>query len=284
MFGLIRRWLYLLGTLFAFLVLIVMLGQNGLPSLIDAGIMIGVVVLLSVLSLTFVHYVYPGATRPHGDNDVINGTFAIVGSIYALLVGFVVVVVWQTYSDTQATIAQETNAIVDIERMSRGFPVPIQRQVQEAARTYVRLVIDEEWGLMARGESSIRANAALVEIWSVYTDMEDRERISPLYDHSLTRLNELGDSRRLRLLASTDSIPMLMWVLLLTGAAATMATGSLFAVRSHKLHRVLIAVLSAVLVFSLYIIFALEGPFDDTLPITSDPFVNALLNMRQLET
>ena len=52
----------------------------------------------------------------------------------------------------------EANALADVDRMSRGFVV------QEAASTYARLVIQDEWPAMARGESSPIANAGFSRV------------------------------------------------------------------------------------------------------------------------
>ncbi|GAA2857937.1 hypothetical protein GCM10020220_053910 [Nonomuraea rubra] len=108
--------------------------------------------------------------------------------------------------------------------------------MQDAARTYLRLVIHEEWSLMARGASSTRAHAALVELWTVYTDMEAKQRASPLYDRSVTRLNELGDNRRQRLNDAGQSVSPLMWVMLYLGSVLTVVTLCLFDANSHRLH------------------------------------------------
>ncbi|MEV0822812.1 hypothetical protein [Nonomuraea rubra] len=196
---------------------------SGLISLwISAGIQIAIAVVCAGLMLAAVRRLYPPERRRATDNDMISGSFATVGAVYALVLGFVIVVVWQQYSDTEATVGREANAVADLERMSRALPVDEQRQVQDAARTYLRLVIHEEWSLMARGASSTRAHAALVEPWTVYTDMEAKQRASPLYDRSVTRLNELGDNRRQRLNDAGQSVSPLMctrreWLDLLQG-------------------------------------------------------------------
>src|SRR5215211_5457841 len=103
-------------------------------------------------------------------HDVARAIYAIVGTIYAVLLAFAVAIVWQSYSAAEATVSREANALSDLERMSRGFPVEIRRQVHEAARTYGRLVVDKEWDAMSQGDSSPQADAALIEMLHAYTD------------------------------------------------------------------------------------------------------------------
>jgi len=250
---------------------------------VSSALQITIAMLGANLVLATVRRFYPPERRSSSDNDMISGSFATVGAVYALVLGFVIVVVWQQYSDTEATVGREANAIADLDRMSRALPVDSQRQVQDAARTYLRLGIREEWPMMARGGSSTRAHAALVELWTVYTDMEAKERGSPLYERSVSRLNELGDNRRQRLNDSRQSVSPLMWVMLYVGGLITLITLCLFDADSPELHRFLTMTLAGMLTLALVLIGALESPFDENLPITPEMFQAVLDNMRQLE-
>lgn len=258
--------------------------MTGLASMwIECSLQIGMAIAGANLAASIVHHVYPSESRQAGDNEMISGSFATIGAVYALVLGFVIVVVWQQYSDTEATVAREANAIADVERMSRTLPLDAQRQVQGATRAYLRLVIQEEWGLMARGQSSSRAQAALFELWTVYTDVEAKMQASPLYERSVTRLNELGDNRRQRLNDAGQSVSSLMWVMLYAGGVVTVLISYLFDVQSQRLHRLLIMMLSGVLMFALFLTSALQSPFDDNLRISPEMFQAVLDNMRQLE-
>ncbi|MFI9550737.1 bestrophin-like domain [Nonomuraea endophytica] len=257
---------------------------SGLISLwLSAALQIAIAMACAHLMLATVRRLYPPHRRKSADNDLISGSFATVGAVYALVLGFVIVVVWQQYSETEATVGREANAVADLERMSHALPVDAQRQVQDAARTYLRLVIHEEWPLMARGATSPRAHAALVELWTVYTDMEAKQHASPLYDRSVTRLNELGDNRRQRLNDAGQSVSPLMWVMLYLGSVLTVVILCLFDADSDRLHRFLTMTLAGMLTLALILIGALQSPFDTHLPITPEMFQAVLDNMRQLE-
>jgi hypothetical protein len=216
-------------------------------------------------------------------HDVAAAIYAVVGTIYAVLLAFAVVIVWQAFTDTQGTVAQEANALSDLERMSRGFPVQTRRQVHEAARTYGHVVITREWPLMAQGHSSPQANAALVELWHVYTDLRQSERSNPLYAESLTRLNDLTDHRRLRLLASQNRVPLLMWLMLALGGVMVVLFSYLFAVGNLWHQAFMTVMLSGMIAFGVFLIFALNGPFAGSVKVKPSAFVTALQNMEHVE-
>jgi hypothetical protein len=209
-------------------------------------------------------------------HDVAAALFAIEGTIYAVILAFAVVIVWQAYTDTQSTVAEEANALGDLERMSRGFPVVIRREVHEAAQTYAHVVIHREWPEMAHGRSSEQAEAELIALWHVYTDMPQSERSSPLYSESLTQLNTVTDNRRLRLLASKNRVQPVMWLMLVVGGVISVAFSYLFAVGSFRLHALMTALLAGMIAFALFLIVALNGPFLGDVKVQPTAFETAI--------
>jgi hypothetical protein len=216
-------------------------------------------------------------------HDVARAIYALVGTIYAVILAFAVAIVWQSYTAAEATVSREANALSDVERMSRGFPVEIRRQVQEAARTYGRLVVNKEWDAMSRGESSPQADAALIEMWHAYTDMSPSDKQNPLYSQSIQRLNELSDGRRLRLLATHDRVPLVMWILLCCGGVIMVVFAYLFAMKSVGLQSLMVALVSGMIAFTVFLIFVLDGPFIGNMKVKPDSFEFVLRNMENLE-
>ncbi|MDG4859942.1 DUF4239 domain-containing protein [Streptomyces sp. T-3] len=243
---------------------------------------VAVAVVLAVLTLGLTLWVLPAERRDGENNPVVVSTLSAVIAVYALVLGFVIAGVWRTYTEVEAGVSREANAVADLEHMSRAFSVPVQRQVQGACRTYLRLVVDEEWHLMKVQRSSERADAILTELWITYTEMKAEER-GPTYDQSLTRLNELSDTRRLRLLASHEGVPGLLWVLLYGGPLVALAVAGFFRVSNVFLQRLLLAMVAGAVAFTLFLIDSLERPFDQQITIEPGPFAYVLEHMRQLE-
>jgi len=190
---------------------------------------------------------------------------------------------WQGYRETAAAVGREANALGDIERMSRGFSVPVRRSVQEAARTYANLVIDVEWPAMEHGQSSEQAHAILVELWNSYTDMPASDRAHQIYGASIVRLNELSTNRRLRLLSSANSVPILMWGLLALDAVALVLLSLVLDIPRRGMHVLLIALMTATMVSSLFLVAVLDGPFDGQMRVSPEPFRFVLESLQNLE-
>ena len=81
-----------------------------------------------------------------------------------------------------------------------------REELETNLRSYVRIVVEKEWPAMAEGKSSADAWDAYNRLWQTYyrfSPQDEDERI--WYSQSLTRLNQLGDQRRLRLLSSQSA-------------------------------------------------------------------------------
>jgi hypothetical protein len=133
--------------------------------------------------------------------------------------------------------------------------------VQEPAQSYTRVVLEEEWSLMEDGQSSPRAWALMDEIRQRIREFEastSTEQV--LHDQGLSRVHDLADGRRLRLLETHEDIPALLWVVLLTGGVITMGLTYLFGLENTWAHRLMVAALVTVITLVLFTSIILTTP------------------------
>ncbi len=157
-------------------------------------------VLLAVAGLLLVQRLVPPMLRQE-HNDVAGFIYAVVGVLYAVLLAFVVIVVWQQLEATRNAAEDEANELAGVYFLANRFPEPERSRVQDLARSYARTVVEEEWPLMAEGKASPRAWVLLDELRLAVQGMDPRtEAEQVLYDQGVTRMHELSDARRVRLL------------------------------------------------------------------------------------
>src|ERR1035438_5667817 len=77
--------------------------------------------LVAVIGLCLVRYVAP-ASWLHANNEVAGNYLQTVGTIYAVLLAFVVFVVWQQHNDTRSAVEAEANELSDFYRTIRVLP------------------------------------------------------------------------------------------------------------------------------------------------------------------
>ena len=239
-------------------------------------LIVGVSVVLSVVGLIVVRRSVPlSFLETH--HEVAGFFIGVLGVIYAVLLGFVVFVVWDQFEETKVTVAQEANQLGDLSRMAKAFPKPIENRIREGIMTYMKIVINEEWSTMSRGEESPRAWNAMKQLWGMYREINPqtlREQIVLI--KSIDKLNDLSDSRKLRLRASHDSVPMIMWILLCSEGAITIVFTYFFGVTSIRSQALMTAALTTIIVLTLFLIFAIDYPFSGDVKVTPEPFQEEL--------
>jgi hypothetical protein len=247
-----------------------------LPAWLVGFLVVVITVAASVLGL-FVTRRLISQERLEKVSTASEPVFTLAGVLYAVLVAFVVVVVWEQFDQAQRATETEATAIADLLRDSEGLPPAAQPAVQQSLTSYARSVIDEEYPRLQRGEAVDQQSPELTEVWDSYLRAEPvtQSQIA-FYRESLSRLDDLGSARKTRLSGSEDEIPNELWVLLLGGGAVMLVFTYMYATADVVLHGALIGLAAALMAFVLYLIFALEHPFVGTLSVPDKAYHQVL--------
>ena len=217
--------------------------------------------LVSVVGLALVQRLVSSELRKQ-HNDVAGFIYAVIGIVYAVMLALVVVAVWEDYEAARDTTDREANELAEIFWLAHQFPEPRQRQIQELTRSYARVVVEEEWPLMAEGRSSPRAWALLDEMRAVIEGFEPRTKAGQvLYQEGLTQIHDLANARRMRLVEANEGIPAILWVVLGIGGIVTVGFTYLFGLENTQVHRLMVAALAGLITLVLLTIGALDYPF-----------------------
>ena len=111
---------------------------------------------LSVGGLVLVQRLVPTEQRSQ-HNEVAGFIYAVLGVTYAVLLGLMVVAVWQDWQAAQDSATQEANELAAVFWLAHGLPEAEGRHIQELARDYARVEVRLEWPLMQLGKSSPKA-------------------------------------------------------------------------------------------------------------------------------
>ncbi|HEY3448622.1 MAG TPA: DUF4239 domain-containing protein [Myxococcales bacterium] len=237
---------------------------------------VAVSVALAVAGLAVVRSFAPAAWL-RANNEVAGNYLQTLGTIYAVLLAFVVFVVWQQFNDARNSVESEANEISDLDRILQGFPDPTRSHVRGHLNAYVQAVVVEEWRRMGKGEHSRSAERALEEIWLALEVWEPTtQREQHLFGEALARYNDLSDARTHRLLASKVRLPSTMWGLLVADGALTIGSMWLFWLESFAAHALMTSALAGSIAFILYVVADLDNPFWGDWVISCDPIRQSL--------
>jgi hypothetical protein len=215
--------------------------------------------------------------RRQAHNDVAGFIYAVLGVAYAVLLGLMLIAVWEDYQEAQIATTEEANELSAIFWIADGLPEPQAEHVQELAREYTSVVVQEEWPLMAQGRSSPRAWQTLDDLRASVEDMHPKDDAQlVLYDNEIQRLHDLGDARRARMLQVHEGLPTILWVVLLVGGMVEVGFTYLFGLRSTTVHVLMVAALAMIIGLVLFTIGALEFPFKGDVRVSPEAFESLL--------
>jgi fumarate reductase subunit D len=233
-------------------------------------------VLVAVVGLLLVQRLVPPDRREE-HNDVAGFIYAVLGVAYAVLLAFVVIAVWQDYKIAQTNVESEAHDLAGVYFLASQLPDPERTRLQDLARTYARVVVEEEWPMMEQGQTSSRANSLARQLRLELLRFDPRtEGGQVLYERGLTQLHDALDARRSRLLEVREGIPNLLWVVLVVGAVITVLFTYLFGLKSNLAHALMVAALTLVICGILFTIGEFDNPFSGIVEIQPDAFREVL--------
>jgi uncharacterized membrane protein len=202
-------------------------------------------------------------------HDVAGFYTGIIGVLYTVVVAYCIVSVWEDYSDAEAN-----SAIADMYSSSPAFADSFGMELRNHLQHYTDAVINDEWKDL--GFSSQPAGKAMLQFNLLYTHINRYQPATTTdntnYANLLTNLNELSDTRRIRLQDSSSSMPPGIWALLFAGAFITMVFTWFFRVENLRLQVMMILLIAFVISLTLYIIIALSFPFNDSSGLKPEPY------------
>ena len=210
-------------------------------------------------------------------NDVAGFIYAVLGVAYAVLMGLMVVAVWDDRQEAQSAATEEANELAAIFWIAHALPEPEARDIQGLVRDYATVVVREEYPLMEHGKSSPEAWALLDDLRANVDDMHptnDTQLV--LYDNEIQRLHDLGDARRERLLHAEEGLPAILWAVLIVGGMIEVGFTYLFGLQSTTVHVLMVAALALIIGLVLFTIGTLDFPFRGDLKVEPAAFDSLL--------
>ncbi|HEX5404692.1 MAG TPA: hypothetical protein VFX16_20575 [Pseudonocardiaceae bacterium] len=232
-----------------------------------AGVALGVAALLYAVQMLVPH----GIRQEH--NDVAGFVYAVLGVLYGVMLGFVVVNEWESLEAVKSNTFTEANELGSLYWNARALPPAQGRALEQTTKDYANAVIDTEWSMMAEGKSSPAATQLVYAMRDEINAMPTTtERQQTIYAQSLTHVNNLAAARRERINESSESVPSILWVVLILGSVLTVGYSFLFGLANFWSHLLISAPLGVMVVLALIVIDQLSHPFGGMVAVSPDAF------------
>lgn len=207
-------------------------------------------------------------------HEVTGNLLSLVGTLYAVLLGLVVVDAMVRFETAINVVQRESNTLADIFMLSGRLPPDRAATMQSACRTYAKQVVEQEWPLMETGRASMAARKTAFTITNGLDGFEPaKESEKAVYPMLLEQIRQLWDCRRERVGTAEYGIPAVEWFVLIVGGVVTVLMTGMFSAESVRLERFL-SVLAALLIgLNLYLVSLFGYPFSGELTVSKRPFL-----------
>ena len=200
----------------------------------------------------------------------------VIGSLYGIIVAFLMFVVWDQYNHVQIGLDKEASALEDLCRVAEFLSDRDSAiRIRFMLRQYIKDTVSDEPQRLALAEHSVVAQERFTALaQAVRSAAITTEKDAVVFDELLRALARVIEARDERLTVSTARIPGTLWNLVLF--ASVILFGGFLAL---GLHSRLLAVLAVgasagTLTFLLSVLKDMDNPFAGVWTVSYVPLSN----------
>jgi hypothetical protein len=243
-------------------------------------VVIIVTVACSLLTMLAVNRYWPASQRKL-HNDLIGWQLSVLGTTYAVIIGFMLYTVWSDYGAASANATQEASQVVKLHRLAAGLPEPQQTEMRNLAVAYTDAVLNQEWPLMAQGKVPTESDEISRRMWHTLVSLKGESYAQTnAVDHSLYELSTLMACRQMRQLQVTSKLPGILWSVLWIGGVLTLFSACMFAHESVLIHGLQVFAFALLIALALVAIGDIDRPFIGAVRVDNTAFKRALIDMQ----
>jgi hypothetical protein len=250
-----------------------------LPPPVSFFIVSAITTFLSLLGLYLVRRKYSAEVLKE-NHEVAAIIFNAFGLFYGVLVAFVVFVTWGGYDEATKNLQMEASEALDIFHTASVFPESPKKIIQQGLREYLNEVYNDEVPKMAVGDLQLYAGGAHNSLRVLFGQVDassipNRE----LYGEALRCLNNLAQYRRMRIFAGNDTVPPVIWLVLLIGGVFAVSYTFFFGMKNIRAQYLITMTLTVTVTSILFLVYVLDHPFTGTSRVSLEPLTKARVAM-----
>jgi hypothetical protein len=217
------------------------------------------------------------AERRREHNDITGWQLSVLGTTYAVIVGFMLFAAWADFRVADQNAEVEATCLISLYWAASGLPDDERIEIQHLAENYAHIMINEEWPAMARDMVSHQASDTVQQFWAIAgkpRDLTVTQQAS--LQQTMQEISSIAEHRRIRQLQSQTTLPMVLWLVLIVGAVLTLGSACLFGSQNPRMHLLQIVTLALLLSLALIAIGDVNRPFRGLVRVQTTGFENAL--------
>jgi hypothetical protein len=187
-------------------------------SLVWAGLIIVVVTALAITVMLLARSRAPAGSR-FEDGDRAAGVFGVLATGFAVLLGFVVFLAFESFDTSRSGAEAEAQIVTQQFETAQLFPVAVRARLSGDLVCYARTVIHQEWPKMESGTLGDIVNPWGVATFRILRTVEPKSASEQAaYAKWLDQRSDRESARADRTHGAEGVIPVPLWIVLLLSA------------------------------------------------------------------
>jgi hypothetical protein len=234
-------------------------------------ICLGSTLLVSGLAVVFIERLH-GETRERAAITAAAYMTAL-GSLFAILTGFLINSEYSTYRETQRIVGTEVAAASQLAYASADLPPADAGRVQNLLEEYMRTLVTSEWPALRRGDPAGSGSfTALGNLQRAVFRIAERPYVAvPVADSMQTSVTTMTESRRERVVIASQSLPFALFVLSIIAGLALIVNAIIASLRAGPVYAVIALGIVILVGLDLAAILAISAPFRGPFTASTQP-------------
>jgi Protein of unknown function (DUF4239) len=216
------------------------------------------------------------ATGSH--NEVAGFLLAIVAVVYAVIVGFTIVSLYEGSVTANRDISTEAANLLQLKIGNFVLGPAASARINGDVVGYADAVVGD-WTSISEGNASPRVQKALDDIYVTLGQYTPQTPAQADYlNQAIVDVDNLSQARDARLLEARESgsLPLVMWIAILLTSAVTIGFTVVFSLEKLKIAYVMVAGVSSVLAVNIFVLIELGYPFVGSVSVGPGRFVEVI--------
>jgi hypothetical protein len=200
------------------------------------------------------------------------GLLPVLGVLFALLVGFIAVEVWNSFDKAKTAVATEASALRAVVLLARNFSDEQRTRIDALINRHIEVAIQQEWPDMAHRQATLsplpmNLIEALQNAFALKLADDSQRAAQP---EMIRALSSALDARRQRIVISESSVGAVKWVAILFQAFCTLVAIAMVHADNRRACAITLTLFATGVALSVLLIAAYSRPFTGEISVTPE--------------
>jgi hypothetical protein len=206
-------------------------------------------------------------------NELVGTTLSTIGVFFGMALGLISVGTWQTFTDANANVLQETNSIAVLYRSVNVYDEPDRTALRDSLKDYVDYTVHEAWPIQRRGEVPSIDLQKISDVQKKLVAYEtDSETMNNVHALALGAFNSIIEHRRTRIENVTTGLPDTLWWVMIVGSLLNIFIPWFLVYDRQIIQDLMIVLMAGTIGLLIFMMAAMDNPFRGEFSVSAESF------------